>query len=86
MVSILHGDTQGGGGVLVPGAAVEIAATGFRGAATPLLEEERDPLLDATVADLDDSALLHRSGVRSRFTADNHPVDVCQIQRRQRAE
>ena len=49
-------------GHLVLGLSVEVAAVGFGGSASPLLEEECDAGVAALVAEVSDPLLLHRAG------------------------
>src|SRR5574337_65050 len=54
--------------------------------ATPLLEEERDPLFPAPIADLPHPCGIDRPRLRTRLSASDHPLDALEIQVRHRAQ
>src|SRR3990172_4601256 len=71
---------------LVPRPAVQLPAGLLLPNASPLLEEERDVIFHALLADVFDPRLIHRPGAESGFPADDDPVDIPQIQFPQRAK
>ena len=60
--------------------AIQRASTGFRRAASPLLEKERHPFADTMVPDTEDPCRLHGPGFRTAFSTDDHPRDPVQVE------
>lgn len=64
----------------VVGFALEApAGFGFADAA-PLFEEEGYFVFAALIAEGEDPVFLHRAGTGAAFAADDHPVDVAEIE------
>jgi len=64
---------------LVPCLAFQQPAGEVFARAPPLLEEEWDLFLDASIADVDYPVGIHGPGVRPAFPADYHPIDAIQV-------
>ena len=66
--------------------AVEVAAVGLGGSASPLLEEERDVGGSALVAEVADPGHLDRAGAGAALAADDQPVDASEVNLREGTE
>ena len=65
---------------LVTEGVVELAAARLAGAAAPLLEEERDPLCLALVAQRSHPFWVYRAMSRPGFSSCDQPIDACQVE------
>ena len=66
--------------------AVEVAAVGLRGSASPLLEEERNLSGGASVTKVDQPRFLDWPGTRATLTARDQPVDTGEVNLREGTE
>ena len=71
---------------LVPCLAFQQPAGEVFARAPPLLEEEWDLFLDASIADVDYPVGIHGAGMRPAFAADYDPIDAGQVHAIQRPQ